>query len=55
MAETHATLSPSSADRWMTCPGSVPLSEDIVDTKAEDPSLSVHLPTNLLHSEPSSR
>lgn len=35
MAETHATLSPSSADRWMTCPGSVPLSEGIVDTSSE--------------------
>lgn len=31
MAEIHATLSPSSADRWMTCPGSVVLSEGIVD------------------------
>lgn len=35
MAEVHATLSPSSADRWMTCPGSVPLSEGIVDTSSE--------------------
>ena len=35
MAEIHATLSPSSADRWMTCPGSVPLSEGIVDTSSE--------------------
>lgn len=35
MAETHATLSPSSADRWMTCPGSVPLSEGIVDTSSD--------------------
>ncbi len=34
MAELHATLSPSSADRWMTCPGSVPLSEGIVDTSS---------------------
>ena len=28
----HAVLSPSSAVRWMTCPGSVTLSKDIVDT-----------------------
>lgn len=35
MAELHATLSPSSADRWMTCPGSVPLSEGIVDTSSD--------------------
>lgn len=27
----HAILGPSSADRWMTCPGSVPLSEGIVE------------------------
>lgn len=27
----HALLSPSSADRWMTCPGSVQLSEGIVE------------------------
>lgn len=35
MAELHATLSPSSADRWMTCPGSVPLSDGIVDTSSD--------------------
>lgn len=35
MAELHATLSPSSADRWMTCPGSVPMSEGIGDTSSE--------------------
>jgi len=29
---THAKLSPSSAVRWMTCPGSVALSEGIEDT-----------------------
>jgi hypothetical protein len=28
----HARLSPSSAERWMTCPGSVKLSEGIEDT-----------------------
>lgn len=27
----HAELSPSSAERWMACPGSVPLSRGIVD------------------------
>ena len=27
----HAELSPSSAERWMTCPGSVALSKDIKD------------------------
>ena len=25
----HALLSPSSADRWMTCPGSVLLTKDL--------------------------
>jgi len=35
MAEYHAILSPSSADRWMTCPGSVPLSEGLTDTSSE--------------------
>ena len=30
--KVHATLSPSSADRWMACPGSVYLSEDKPDT-----------------------
>jgi len=28
----HARLSPSSAERWMTCPGSVKLAEGIEDT-----------------------
>ncbi len=32
---THAELSPSSADRWMQCPGSVPLSEGIEDQTSE--------------------
>jgi hypothetical protein len=27
----HARLSPSSAERWMTCAGSVPLSDGVVD------------------------
>lgn len=31
----HAVLSPSSAKRWMTCPGSVILSEGIVDKSSE--------------------
>lgn len=31
----HAILSPSSADRWMTCPGSVILSLDIPPTTSE--------------------
>jgi len=30
----HAKLSPSGADRWMLCPGSVPLSEGIPDTSS---------------------
>ena len=34
MAEVHATLSPSSADRWMTCPGSVALSEGYADSSS---------------------
>lgn len=31
MSEEHAKLSPSAADRWMVCPGSVVLSEGIPD------------------------
>lgn len=31
----HARLSPSAASRWMTCPGSVVLSEGIADTSSE--------------------
>ena len=38
MAGTHAKLSPSSAARWMTCPGSVILCEGLEDrsSKAAD-------------------
>lgn len=32
MAGNHAVLSPSSADRWMLCPGSVALSKGLPDT-----------------------
>ena len=32
---SHARLSPSSAERWMTCPGSVRLSEGIEDTSGK--------------------
>ena len=32
----HAVLSPSSAVRWMTCPGSVALSEGIEDTSSDN-------------------
>ena len=32
----HAKLSPSSAARWMTCPGSVTLSEGIADTSSSN-------------------
>ena len=32
---THARLSPSAASRWMTCPGSVALSDDIKDAGSE--------------------
>ena len=32
----HAKLSPSSAARWMTCPGSVALSEGIEDTSSKN-------------------
>lgn len=35
MPELHAKLSPSSADRWMTCPGSVPLSAPFKETTSE--------------------
>lgn len=35
---THAVLSPSSAVRWMTCPGSVALSEGIEDTGSDNAS-----------------
>lgn len=31
----HAKLGPSSAERWMNCPGSVPLSEGLPDTTSE--------------------
>lgn len=31
----HATLSPSSAVRWMTCPGSVALTKDMSDTSSK--------------------
>jgi hypothetical protein len=31
----HARLSPSSAERWMTCAGSVPLSDGVVDEGSE--------------------
>lgn len=31
----HAELSPSSAERWMVCPGSVPMSRGIVDNGSE--------------------
>lgn len=30
--KTHAVLSPSGADRWVTCPGSVALTKDLPDT-----------------------
>ena len=32
----HAKLSPSSAVRWMTCPGSVALSEGIEDKSSSN-------------------
>lgn len=32
----HAELSPSSAERWMTCPASVPLSRDLEDSGSAD-------------------
>ena len=31
----HAVLSPSGADRWMTCPGSVALTKDLLDVENE--------------------
>jgi hypothetical protein len=31
----HAQLSPSSAVRWMTCPGSVALTKDMPDTSSK--------------------
>ena len=35
MAGTHATLSPSGADRWMKCPGSVAAEQQYPDTSNE--------------------
>lgn len=35
MPEVHAKLSPSAAERWMQCPGSVPLSEGMPDRTSE--------------------
>lgn len=32
----HARLSASNAERWMTCPGSVPLTEHLPNTSSED-------------------
>lgn len=32
---THAMLSPSSAERWMTCPGSVALTRDLPDSSSD--------------------
>jgi hypothetical protein len=45
MAGTHAKLSPSSAARWMTCPGSVILCEGLEDrsSKAADEGTMMHL------------
>ena len=46
MIETHAKLAPSAAKRWMTCPGSVRLSEKVEDktsVHAAEGSLAHHL------------
>jgi hypothetical protein len=45
MAGTHAKLSPSSAARWMTCPGSVILCEGLENksSKAADEGTMMHL------------
>lgn len=44
MGGQHAVLSPSGADRWMQCPGSVRLSEGMPDTssKAADEGTAAH-------------
>lgn len=44
MPEVHAKLSPSSAERWMQCPGSVPLSEGMPDrtSKAAEEGTRAH-------------
>ena len=44
MEGQHAVLSPSGADRWMVCPGSVRLSEGMPDTssKAADEGTAAH-------------
>lgn len=35
MPNNHAKLAPSAAERWMTCPGSVVLSEGMVESESE--------------------
>jgi len=45
----HAQLSPSSAVRWMTCPGSVALSKDIPDTSSDSASEGTMMHTVAAH------
>jgi hypothetical protein len=51
----HARLSPSSAERWMTCPGSVKLAEGIEDTGssyADEGTAAHEMAERILNGEP---
>ena len=45
----HATLAPSSASRWIACPGSVRLTADLPDTESEHAALGTFAHTAAAH------